>query len=378
VFMKNKIDKKLKKNFRLLLLTSILSGVSATGFAATITCTPEADGSYMPGDYAPLPSCNNVVAATVTQSGNAEWYIMTRSRLHETLYVGDSNVTANVNGGYGGIVNQYAYGLSGAAIIAGNLTFKVTGNGNINGLGTHSNVNMTTKNVILNLTDNYTAGSNNSGYVAQYGVLTGSTVDSGERATYNGQYSTITTENLTINQTATGGWLNPILNNGIRAIQGANQNLGNGSAGQVIVNGNLDMTLTGNRSIGIYVSGNQSNHGDATAAGSNGALTPKVILNNDATITINKGTDSSFSVWDSHGIKLGKVRYAGEGAGILESHGNLVIDTTNALQGGGIKMMRNSILDASDSNASTKLKRMDMLWKLVDMMMQQEMDSLYI
>ena len=354
--MKNKIDKKLKKNFRLLLLTSILSGVSGTGFAATITCTPEADGSYMPGDYAPLPSCNNVVAATVTQSGNAEWYIMTRSRLHETLYVGDSNVTANVNGGYGGIVNQYAYGLSGAAIIAGNLTFKVTGNGNINGLGTHSNVNMTTKNVILNLTDNYTAGSNNSGYVAQYGVLTGSTVDSGERATYNGQYSTITTENLTINQTATGGWLNPILNNGIRAIQGANQNLGNGSAGQVIVNGNLDMTLTGNRSIGIYVSGNQSNHGDATAAGSNGALTPKVILNNDATITINKGTDSSFSVWDSHGIKLGKVRYAGEGAGILESHGNLKIDTTNALQGGGIKMMRNSIFDASDSKSSTEVK----------------------
>ena len=354
--MKNKIDKKLKKNFRLLLLTSILSGVSATGFAATITCTPGADGSYMPGDYAPLPSCNNVVAATVTQSGNAEWYIMTRSRLHETLYVGDSNVTANVNGGYGGIVNQYAYGLSGAAIIAGNLTFKVTGNGNINGLGTHSNVNMTTKNVILNLTDNYTAGSNNSGYVAQYGVLTGSTVDSGERATYNGQYSTITTENLTINQTATGGWLNPILNNGIRAIQGANQNLGNGSAGQVIVNGNLDMTLTGNRSIGIYVSGNQSNHGDATAAGSNGALTPKVILNNDATITINKGTDSSFSVWDSHGIKLGKVRYAGEGAGILESHGNLKIDTTNALQGGGIKMMRNSIFDASDSKSSTEVK----------------------
>ena len=354
--MKNKIDKKLKKNFRLLLLTSILSGVSATGFAATITCTPEADGSYMPGDYAPLPSCNNVVAATVTQSGNAEWYIMTRSRLHETLYVGDSNVTANVNGGYGGIVNQYAYGLSGAAIIAGNLTFKVTGNGNINGLGTHSNVNMTTKNVILNLTDNYTAGTNSSGGVAQYGVLTGSTVDSGEGATYNGQYSTITTENLTINQTATGGWLNPILNNGIRAIQGANQNLGNGSAGQVIVNGNLDMTLTGNRSIGIYVSGNQSNHGDATAAGSNGALTPKVILNNDATITINKGTDSSFSVWDSHGIKLGKVRYAGEGAGILESHGNLKIDTTNALQGGGIKMMRNSIFDASDSKSSTEVK----------------------
>ena len=62
--MKNKIDKKLKKNFRLLLLTSILSGVSGTGFAATITCTPGADGSYLPGDV--IPSCNTVSAATIT------------------------------------------------------------------------------------------------------------------------------------------------------------------------------------------------------------------------------------------------------------------------------------------------------------------------
>ena len=298
-----------------------------------------------------------MVAATTTQSGAAGYYILTRSRLHETLTVGDTVVTANVTGGYGGIGNQYATGASGAAINTGNLTFSVKANGNVGGLSTHSNVNMTTKNVILNLTDNYTAGSNSSGGVAQYGVLTGSTVDSGEGATYNGQYSTITTENLTINQTATGGKVNPILNNGIRAIQGANQNLGNGSAGQVIVNGNLDMTLTGNRSIGIYVSGNQSNHGDATAAGANGSLTPKVILNGDANITINKGTDPySIASWDSHGIKLGKIRYAGEGAGILESHGKLTIDTTKALQGGGIKMMRNSIFDASDANASTEIK----------------------
>ena len=352
--MKNKIDKKLKKNFRLLLLTSILSGVSGTGFAATVTCIPGADGSYLPGNT--IPSCNNVVAATTTQSGGAGYYILTRSRLHETLTVGDTVVTANVTGGYSGIGNQYATGASGAAINTGNLTFNVKANGGVRGIGTHSNVNMTTKNVILNLTDNYTAGSNSSGVVEQYGVLTGSTVDSGEGATYNGQYSTITTENLTINQTATGGWFNPILNNGIRAIQGANQNLGNGSAGQVIVNGNLDMTLTGNRSIGIYVSGNQSNHGDATAAGANGSLTPKVILNGDANITINKGTDTSFIAWDSHGIKLGKIRYAGEGAGILESHGKLTIDTTKAFEGGGIKMMRNSIFDASDANASTEIK----------------------
>ena len=81
-----------------------------------------------------------------------------------------------------------------------------------------------------------------------------------------------------------------------------------------------------------------------------------MILNGDANITINKGTDTSFIAWDSHGIKLGKIRYAGEGAGILESHGKLTIDTTKALQGGGIKMMRNSIFDASDANASTEIK----------------------
>ena len=283
---------------------------------------------------------------------------MTRSRLYEPLVVGNTDVTANVAGGYAGIGNQFSSGAAGVSINTGTVKFTVTGNGNINGLGSHSNVDMTTKDVILGLTDNY-SGGNSSGGVAQYGVLAGSTIDSGELAAYNGKYTTITTDALNITQTATGGTINAILNNGIRAIQGANQDSGKGSAGQVIVNGILDMKLTGNRSIGIYVSGNLTNTGVATAAGTNGSLTPKVILNSNATIIINKGTDTPgflSQTWDSHGIKLGKVRYAGEGPGILESHGNLVIDTTNALQGGGIKMMRNSILDASDSNASTTIK----------------------
>ena len=356
--MKNKIDKKLKKNFRLLLLTSILSGVSGTGFAATITCTPGADGSYLPGNV--IPSCNTVSAATITQPSTAGFYILTRSRLYETLIVGNTDVTANVTGGYGGIGNQYASGAAGASISTGDLKFKVT---SVEGgaiLGSHSAVNITTKTVDATLIANY-GGGNSSGGVAQYGLLTGSTVSSGETLD-TGEYSTITTMNLKLNQTTTGGSTTPILNNGIRAIQGATSNAtlpngGRGTAGQVIVNGILDMTLTGNRSVGIYVSGNATNHGVATdRAPVFNALTPKVILNNDAKIIINKGTGSSFTTWDSHGIKLGKVRYAGEGPGILESHGNLVIDTTNALQGGGIKMMRNSILDASDSNASTTIK----------------------
>ena len=111
--MKNKIDRKLKKNFRLLLLTSILSGVSGTGFAATITCTPEADGSYLPGNV--IPSCNTVSAATITQPSTAGFYILTRSRLYETLVVGDTDLQANVTGGYGGIGNQYASGAAGAS-----------------------------------------------------------------------------------------------------------------------------------------------------------------------------------------------------------------------------------------------------------------------
>ena len=347
-----------------------LMAISSHSFAAPVTCTPGADGSYLPGNTA--PSCNDVVATTVTQPNTAGWYILTRSRLYETLNVGDTNVTATVTGGYGGIGNQYALGqnsailpTSNAAISTGNLTFVVR---SVDGgalLGSHTGVNITTKNVDANLTANY-GGGNSSGGVAQYGLLAGSTVNSGEGGTaYAGKYSTITTDNLKLVQTTTGGLTNPILNNGIRAIQGAYGTLdtattvgtqGRGSTGQVIVNGTLDMTLTGNRSVGIYVSGNKTNYGAANALGLNGELTPKVILNGDAKIVINKGTGTSFTTWDSHGVKLGKVRYAGEGAGILESHGALTIDTTNALQGGGIKMMRNSLLDASDAAASTTIK----------------------
>jgi hypothetical protein len=304
----------------------------------------------------------------VTQTGTAGFYILTRSRLYETLNVGDTNVTATVTGGYGGIGNQYALGqnpTSNAAISTGNLTFVVRSVDAGSLLGSSLGVNITTKNVDANLTANY-SGGNSSGGVAQYGLLADSTVNSGEGGTaYAGKYSTITTDNLKLVQTTTGGFSVPILNNGIRAIQGAfgsNDTAttlgtqGRGSTGQVIVNGTLDMTLTGNRSVGIYVSGNKTNTGFATATGINGELTPKVILNGDANITINKGTGFSLSTLDSHGIKLGKVRYAGEGAGILESHGALTIDTTNALQGGGIKMMRNSFFDASDAAASTTIR----------------------
>jgi hypothetical protein len=191
----------------------------------------------MPGNV--IPSCNTVSAATITQPSTAGWYILTRSKLYETLVVGDTDVTANVTVEYGGIGNQYASGAAGASISTGDLKFKVT---SVEGgaiLGTHSVVNITTKNVDATLTANYGDG-NSSGGVGQYGLLAGSTVISGETLD-TGEYSTITTMNLKLNQTTTGGSTTPILNNGIRAIQGATSNAttlpngGRGTAGQVIV-----------------------------------------------------------------------------------------------------------------------------------------------
>ena len=321
-----------------------------------LDCTPDANGSYLVGNVS--PSCNNVPATTspTTLAPAAGFYVLTRSRLTEALTIGDTDVTVAATGGFAGIGNQYATGNAGASINASNVKFNIRANGNVNGLGSHSAVNLNAKNVDLAINNAYTAGSNSSGGVASYGILTGSTIDSGEGSTYNGRYTTVTLDNLKVNQTATGGKTNPILNNGIRAIQGAYQNSGNGSAGQVIINNQLDMTLTGNRSIGIYVSGNSSNLGDPLQPGTNGSLTPKVVLNGDSNIAISKGSDSSTFVWDSHGIKLGKVRYAGEGSGILESHGALSIDTTKALQGGGIKMMRNSLLNAGYDTSSSTIK----------------------
>ena len=331
-----------------------LSTMAGSSFA--LTCTPDANGSYLPGNVA--PSCDTVpaTASQVTLGPAASWYVLTRSKLHGPLTIGDTDVKTVANGDFSGIANQYAYGNAGASINASNVKFDIKANGNVAGLSSHSAVNLTAKNVDMTIADNYTAGGNRSGTVGSYGVLAGSTVNAGEGNTYNGKYTTVQVDNLKINQTATGGKTNPILNNGIRAIQGAYNSTGNGSAGQVIVNNRLDMTLTGNRSIGIYVSGNNTNTGAATQTGANGSLTPKVILGGDSNIVINKGTDNSIFAWDSHAIKLGKVHYAGDGAGILESHGKLTIDTTNAKSGGGIKMMRNSLLQADYATSSTNLK----------------------
>ena len=337
---------------KVMITVSILSA-SASSFA--LDCTPTANGSYLVGQN--NPSCNNIKEATVTQTGNASFYILTRSKLHEQLNVGDTTLTANVRGDYTGLGNQYTYGVYGSSINAGNLNFTINNNGNVLGLITYNNVDITAKDVALNINDNYTRGQNSSGGVEAYGILAGSAVNSAEGNTYNGKYSTITVDKLTINQATSGGKTSPLLNNGIRAIQGAYTNSGDGSTGRVIVNDDLDMTLTGNRAVGIYVSGNATNYNGANETGSSGQLTPIVILKGAKnSIVLNKGSDSSSLDWDSSGIKLGKARNMGEGPGILESHGELTIDTTNALNGSGIKMVRNSLLKADYDASSTIIK----------------------
>jgi len=339
-------------------VTATVSFLAASTTAFADDCTPDANGSYLVGDNNGVnSSCNNIGATTVKQSGNAEFYILTRSKLHDTLEVGETVLNANVTGSYTGLGNQYSYEHNGAKIEAGNLNFTINGNGNIQGISSHSGVNITAKDVELNITDNYTSGNNSSDGVASYGILAGSSVNSSETNSTRDKYTTIKVNRLKINQTTKGkgGKATPILNNGIRVIQGAaNGRQGEGSAGKVIVNDDLDMTLIGNRAIGIYVSGNKNNHGDAESRGPNGELTPIVILNGkDNRIIIQKGDELNNLQWDSSAVKLGKVRNTGSGAGILESHGKLEIDTTNALHGGGIKMLRNSVLKADYDGSST-------------------------
>lgn len=210
------------------------------------------------------------------------------------------------------------------------------------------------------------SGSNGSGAAGMYGVVAGSSVNSGNDPVHNGLYAKATFHNLSLSlsDTQTRNAINPSLIAGIRSIQGAhNANSGQGSAGWVEVTGKLDVDVFADRGVGIYVSGNRYNQGAANDAAANGSITPRVRIN-DTDITLHQANKTGQAtgiigiggnVWDSHGIKLGKVREVGEGAGILESAGALNIDTT-AVEGGGIKMLRNSTLKADYANSTTTIK----------------------
>ena len=102
-----------------------LSTMAGSSFAST--CTPDANGSYLPGNVA--PSCDTVpaTASQVTLVPAAAWYVLTRSRLHGPLTIGDTDVKTVANGDFSGIGNQYANGNAGASINASNVKFDITG-----------------------------------------------------------------------------------------------------------------------------------------------------------------------------------------------------------------------------------------------------------
>lgn len=118
----------------------------------------------------------------------------------------------------------------------------------------------------------------------------------------------------------------------------------------VTVENLFDFTSIGDRSLGIYISGNKG-----AAAGDSGSA--KVILNHSNFLQKASSEDKNAftGFWDSHAIKLGRGR-DGEGNGILISTGNMNINTTEVVEGGGIKILGNSQLLANSDTSSTSIK----------------------
>lgn len=160
-----------------------------------------------------------------------------------------------------------------------------------------------------------------------YGILAGSSVNAGitanTEAFNQNQYSTVEVNNLTLDQKVTGQDFS-FLNSGLRAIQGAADESGAGPAGRVIVNGNLEISLTNGTQEGIYASG--QGEGELAKRSS-------VILKGNSKISLNDGRGTNNSA-----IKLGKTRPVGSGGGYLESHGNMDIDMGTS-KGTAIKLM---------------------------------------
>ncbi|MCD2164179.1 DUF5979 domain-containing protein [Comamonas koreensis] len=323
-------------------------------------CSQAPDGSYLPGNSGPDATCTVVppTAGQLSQTGAAGFYILTRSNLDSVLTIGNADIKAHVTGGYGGIGNQYATGPGApggrnASMQAGNIKLDIASTENTGSIGSHSGVNVSVANADITAAMTY-AGDNRSGGVAIYGVLAGSTVDSGEGGTNNtarnGTFTTVSFDNLALNQTSSGGTKTPVLNSGLRAIQGANQDAGNGSSGKIEVKGQLNMSMTGERMEGIYVSG--------AATGSGGEAVSQAVLNNSTIKLVRSGAAA-----DSSAIKVGKSRAVGTGKGLVTSTGALQIDMDPTLGGSqpymspAIKLaVSGSQLLANGANSSASIK----------------------
>ncbi|MGC0686564.1 autotransporter outer membrane beta-barrel domain-containing protein, partial [Escherichia coli] len=338
-------------------VTTIALVMASTHGAWAVTCPADVNGSYRTGwiNATYGVGCNEVPATTgspTVLNSNASWYVLAGSNLTvgaDVITIGATNISYLGTNSFSLIGNQYlTHGSINFTDVTATLTNSGSGGG-INGLSTHNTVPINGNNFTLTTNSSY-VGSNSSGGVGSYAILAGSSVDSGEAiVANNGKFSTITLNNATIRQSTSGGFIIPVLNAGLRAIQGASGNSGNGSSGKIEIKGTLDMILTGARIEGIYVSGAASDSEGAEAIS-------QVVLNNTTLKMVKSGTQS----YDSSAIKIGKSRTVGSGKGLIVSNGALNIDMDpnfggrSAYMSSAIKMaVSGSELQANEPNSST-------------------------
>lgn len=316
----------------LLLASTVLSGAFIFSSAANAApCVVNANGTFTVNNGNNQNGCSvssvqNIIGNT--SSGNIGFLIYSQ-RLNRVLTI-ENDFTTTVKGAVG----ISAYGTSpdftstfDAAGKTINLTIENTdansaapAGDNIakNGVGvTHGGtVRIGTLNLkMLNLPSR--------GFFEHYGVVAGSTNNAGETSAFNGMRSSALFDNLDIKMQSGPYIFGYPLLVGIRAIQGAHQQSGNGSAGYVEVKGNLviDIDAASNDAIGIYVSGSEQNR-----------RVPEVRLNN-SNIKI-KSTSGR-----ANAIRLGKTANVGTGEGRLTSLGHMEIDTTAAANSAAIAVI---------------------------------------
>ncbi|EPF6790690.1 autotransporter outer membrane beta-barrel domain-containing protein, partial [Morganella morganii] len=330
-------------NLKVLTSAIIISLFAVGNKSYAQECSSSTNGSYIP---------TNLAACTINPDNNPKFdsingiinldntgfFIMNRNLSNSDTNVnGDLKVRAlNEKGQFAAIANQYR---SNKNLNLNNVDIEYNSNGNSVGLDTNTLNNITANDVTLKA-----HVQKNSKEV--YGLLAGSSINSGEKDTSNnGKYSSIKVNNLTINQSAEKGKVGPTLNAGLRSIQGATDDT-NGSAGKIIINGTLNMNLTGERMEGIYVSGSaEDNSGNEAVS--------QVVLKGDSNIILNQINNFDNQ---SSAIKIGKSRAVGTGKGAVYSEGSMNIDSSAAV-GDAIKLYGSgSLLKADYANSKIQIK----------------------
>ncbi|MFC4625442.1 hypothetical protein ACFO1V_09440 [Daeguia caeni] len=312
--------------------TAIISASLFTSAAWSAPCAPNSNGTFTSNNTTNNGGCS-IASVAATIGDNSIWntgFLLYSQNINRTMTIeNDLTTTLKGSGGisvYGTAPTAFStFDASGRTI---NLTIEnLTANAslpigdNIAKAGVHVSHGGTMTIGSLNLTMlNLPNGNDGSTFglgqrFEHYGIVVGSTVNAAETSAFNGYQSKAIFDNMNIKmQSTNNGWnVYPLLA-GIRVIQGAGGNSGNGSAGYVEVKNDLaiDINATSNDAIGIYISGSEHN-----------GVVPEVHLNN-SNIKI-KSTSSR-----ANAIRLGKTASIGTGEGRLFSTGHMEIDTLQA------------------------------------------------